>query len=524
MSRVLLLVMLVGCGDNRQLPDAPVPDSPTGVATIQILAINDLHGALEADAPTPGIAALATELAGLRTPDTLVIAAGDLIGASPLTSALFHDEPTIEAVNLLGLDASGIGNHELDEGPDELLRIQNGGCHPVDGCMTGHPYQGATFPYLAANTFVRATGETLFPAFRIREVAGVKIAIVGMTLEDTPGVSVAANVADLEFRDEVETMNALLPEIRAQGANVVILALHAGGVQSSTANQCEDLSPGFASLAAAMDPAVAVIASGHSHTAYVCTDGTRTVAQAGSKGVFITKFTIDIDRATETVIATTGENIPVIAEPDPQMATLVAGYVDLAAPLARRVIGTITTDLTNATTPAGESTLGDTIADSMLAAAGGADLALMNTGGIRAPLLFAKSGAETVDGQVTFGEAFAAQPFANTLTRFETTGAELLAVLDHASLTSPILIAGGSYEWHSLAAESSRVTAADVTIGGVALDPQDTYAIVTNSIVHDRFTGITNATGVGVDLDALVARFTASSPIAPPALVRITKL
>jgi 5'-nucleotidase len=514
-----------GCGDpTAGPPDAAPPVDAQQVATFEVLAINDLHGAIETGA-VPGAAYLVAQIEALRTPDTIVISAGDLIGASPLVSGLFHDEPTIEAMNLARLDAAGVGNHELDEGSPELRLLQEGGCHPVDGCQDGTPFTGAAFPFLAANVVVRATQETLFPPFEIVERAGIKIAIVGMTLENTPSVTVASMITDLEFKDEVETMDALLPAIRAAGAEVVVLALHQGGSQGGGFNDCIDLQGSINQIAANMDPAVVMIASGHSHELYNCTVDGRLLTSAGANGVFFTRATIDVDRATGTLVAATALNLPVDPNltPDPTAAALVARYAALAAQVGDRVIGTITGDLTQAVTLAGESTVGDVVADAMLEAAPGAQLALMNAGGLRMPILFAATAPEPVDGQVRYREAYGTQPFSNLLTTIDVTGAQLVELLDRVSMSRPLLIAGGTYAWSASAPAGSRVVADGVTVGGVALDPARTYTVVVNSIVLDLVPAYTGLTGVGVDLDALVAHFGAHSPIAPPALDRITR-
>ncbi len=524
-----LLVVAVsgGCGDPTTAPPdaAPPPLDAQQLATFEVLAFNDLHGALETGS-LPGASFIAAQVAALRTPDTILISAGDLIGGSPLISGLFHDEPTIEVMNLIGLDAAGLGNHELDEGSAEIRRMQQGGCHPVDGCQDGTPFTGAAFPFLAANVFVRATGETLFPPFKIVERAGIKVAIVGMTLENTPAVTVASLITDLEFRDEVETMDALLPAIRAAGAEVVVLALHEGGGQVGGPNDCVGLQGTITQIAANMDPAVVMIASGHSHALYNCTLDGRLVTSAGSNGRYLTHATIDIDRATGTLVAATAINTQIdpALTPDPAAAALVERYATLAATVGDRVIGTITADLTQAATAGGDSTVGNVVADAMLEAAPAAQIALMNAGGLRMPILFAATPPEPVDGQVRYREAFGTQPFSNLLSTIDVTGAQLVELLDRAISTRPLLISGGTYAWSASAPAGARVAAKGVTVAGVPLDAGRTYTLVVNSIVLDLVPAYTGLVGVGVDLDALVAYFAAHSPITPPALDRITRL
>ncbi|MCX5743647.1 MAG: 5'-nucleotidase C-terminal domain-containing protein [Proteobacteria bacterium] len=414
-SRAVVLAVVAACSKAPVAPDAvPTADAPATVS-IDILAFNDFHGALEpSPVGTGGAAFLAAKVASLRTPNTLVLAAGDMIGASPLVSGLFHDEPTIDVMNAIGLDYAAVGNHEFDEGTAELLRMQHGGCHPVDGCAPGTTFTGATFGYLAANVVDTTTGHTVLPAYAIREIAGVKLAIVGMTLVGTPATTLASGISELTFADEVDTMTALLPELRAAGANIVVLALHQGGGQLGDPDQC--VSPGgpVFDIADRLDPAVAVVLAGHSHTTFNCTrGGGRLVTSAGVNGQFLTHVTLEIDVATQAVVSATAHNVPITDDvaPDPVVAGIVTQYHDLAAPIGDRVIGTITADLAGGSA-AGELVMGDVIADAMLDGTT-AQVAVMNRGGVRAPLLFARSGNEPVDGQVTYAEAFKVQPFNN---------------------------------------------------------------------------------------------------------------
>src|SRR3989304_5965597 len=200
-----------------------VSAKPSGTVDVQILAVNDFHGNLQPPSGSSGRIGtinaggaeyLATHINNLRAlnPNTVVVSAGDMIGASPLLSALFHDEPTIEAFNQIGLDFNAVGNHEFDEGAAELLRMAEGGCHPVDGCLDGDGFAGADFQYLAANVVRQNNGKTLFPAYKTRSFAGAKVAFIGMTLEGTPTIVTPSGIADLQFLDEAATVNALIPE------------------------------------------------------------------------------------------------------------------------------------------------------------------------------------------------------------------------------------------------------------------------------------------------------------------------
>lgn len=518
MRWALVVVGLLGCGDaHRATPDAAVDpagdaavDAPAN-ATIDIIAFNDFHGAIEPVSADPGVAVFASQLATLRTPNSIVVSAGDMVGGSPFVSGLFHDEPTIGAMNLVGIDAAGVGNHEFDDGVPELLRMQHGGCHSVDGCQVGTSFAGASFPFLAANVIVHATGQTLFPPYKIVERDGIKIAIVGMTLKNTPDVTLSSRVAELDFLDEADTMTALLPELHAAGADVVVLALHQGGNANCTGD--------IVDVANRMPPEVAVIASGHTHQVYNCNIGGHVVTSAGAHGQVLTQIVLEIDRTTHAVVSAHATNTTVAGTPDPGVAALVDTYVQAAAPIGNRVIGTITADFPQLAT---ESALGNLIADAMLEAVPGAQFAIMNTGGIRAPLTYAATAPETVDGQVRYAEAATTQPFGNFVSAIDVKGADLVAGLDNVLATSLGQVAGGTYSYSTSAPAGSRIS--NVTIGGQPLDPNATYRVAVNSIVLARVPNVIATTGVAIDLDLLVAYFAAHSPISPTPLDRITAI
>jgi 5'-nucleotidase len=260
--------------------DAPPP------VEVQLLALNDFHGHLEPPGGSSGqidgveaggVEFLATQLRLLaeevQRPDTITVAAGDLIGASPLLSAAFHDEPAIEALGLAGLDLASVGNHEFDEGADELLRIQGGGCHPQDGCAEpAHPYGGAAFQYLSANAFVTATGQPLLPPYAVREVQGVRIGFIGMTLEGTPDIVTQSGIAGLQFRDEAETANRYAAELQQQGVQAIVVLLHEGGTQAGGGgvNDCANLAGPITDIVPRFSDAIDVVVSGHTHQAYKC--------------------------------------------------------------------------------------------------------------------------------------------------------------------------------------------------------------------------------------------------------------
>jgi 5'-nucleotidase len=518
-------VALAACGSHAAAPDAaPAPPDAAGVAHVRVLAFNDLHGALDPNVDgAGGVARLAGEIDALRTPTTVVVAAGDLVGGSPLASAYYHDMPTIEAVNALGLDLSSIGNHEFDEGTAELHRLQDGGCHPVDGCAPGDAFAGATFHYLAANVVDTTTGDTVFPPYELRDVDGVRIAFVGETLEGTALATAAARIPELSFGDEVATYEALLPELRAAGAQVFVLLLHQGGATSGEGTACVAPTGEIFPIAQALDGEVDVIASAHSHKAYDCRVGGVVVTQADSKGTWLTQIDLDVDRATGAIVAVTTENHLVDASvtPDPDVDAIVQHYDALIAPIASAPFGSVTADITRAIDLAGESELGDVVTDAMRAA-GGSDVALMNNGGLRADLLYAP------DGQITYGEAFAAQPFGNQVWTATMTGADLVAALNQLFESATFQVSGLTFAWSASATPGQQIDAANVTVGGVALDPTASYRVTANEIITQLipaiWASVPDATLTGTDLDLLAAYFTAQSPVAPPPLDRVTKL
>jgi 5'-nucleotidase len=546
-AMALLLVMVgTASGGAGAAPTSPLVD-------VQLLAINDFHGNLDPPAGSSGrigsidaggVEYLATHIAQLEAtnPNTLVVSAGDLIGASPLLSALFHDEPTIEAMNLLGLDFNAVGNHEFDEGAAELLRMQSGGCHPTDGCLDGDGFAGADFQFLAANVVRKDNGKTLFPAYKIRSVGGAKLAIIGVVLEGTPTIVTPSGVAGLEFKDEAETVNALIPQLKAKGVNAITVLIHEGGVQSGTFNGCVGISGAIVDIVNRFDPAVDAVISGHTHQAYNCQLNNMLVTSASSFGRLVTDVDLTIDRATGEVTQMAANNLIVTRDvaKDAGQTSLLAKYRTFADPIANRVIGSITADITRTTNPAGESALGDVIADAQLAATapagfGEAVAAFMNPGGIRAELTYAGSAAGEGDGNVTYGEAFSVQPFGNSLVTMTLTGAQIDQLLEQqfdnptAGQNRILQVSNGvSYSWSASAATGSKVDPSLILLNGTPVDPNGAYRITVNSFLAeggDNFTLLAQGTdrlGGAVDLDALVDYFAANSPVPPGPQNRIT--
>ena len=518
---------------------------PSGTVNVQILALNDFHGNLLPPTGSSGrvgtidaggVEYLATHISNLRAlnPNTVVVSAGDLIGASPLLSALFHDEPTIEAFNLIGLDFNAVGNHEFDEGYAELLRMQNGGCHPEDGCLDGDDFAGANFQFLAANVVRKDNGKTIFPAYKVRSFDTAKIAFIGMTLEGTPLIVSPAGISQLNFLDEAATVNALIPQLKAKGIETIVVVIHEGGTPAAPVpyNGCAGISGPIVDIVNNFDDEVDVVISGHTHQPYNCVIDNKIVTSAFSFGRLVTKVDLTIDRATGEVVSMTADNRIVTRDvaKDSLVTTLINKYNAIAAPLANRVIGSITTSIIRTNNAAGESALGDVIADGQLEAtlAQGAVVAFMNPGGIRADLTYASSPAGEGDGNVTYGEMFTVQPFGNSMVTLTLTGAQIERVLEEqfagCTLASARILqvsAGFTYTWSASGPVCDKVNPASISINGVPLDLSASYRITVNSFLADGGDSFptlaqgTNRVGGEVDTDAFEAYFAAHSPVAP---------
>ena len=568
---------------------------------IQLLSFNDFHGNLETPSGSSGrivtghktvtdpktgalvaqdvttdaggVEYLATHLKEARKghPYSLTVAAGDLIGASPLLSAAFHDEPTIEAMNSLGLDASAVGNHEFDEGYKELQRMADGGClddgtgaNNQDSCPGGKTFTGANFDYLAANVVYSGTDKTILPPYTIKNIKGAKIGFIGMTLQDTPTIVTAAGVAGLQFKNEVATANALVPVLRAQGVNAIVVLIHQGGTPNQqtwyengtpyTVNPTYDYtcaqggslaadSP-IIPIAKGLDPAIDMIVSGHTHQPYVCdikdpAGQPRMVTSASSFGRLFTDTELTYDRRTQDIVRTSVDSANMIVTrdvaKDADQTALIDRYKTLVTPIASKVIGHVTTDVTRTGNAGGESQLGDLIADAQLAdpsvVTGGRkpDIAFMNPGGIRTDLTYSNSKYGEAPGDITFEEAFNVQPFNNYLVSLDLTGAQVKQLLTeqwsgkNAGTAKKILQVNKGFN-----NTYSGTTLGTVTVNGQPLVDGQTYRIVTNNFLQgggDNFPTMAQGTNVyygGLDIDAFAGYLSASSPYTPGPLTRIT--
>ena len=548
--------------------------------SVKILSFNDFHGNLQSPGnfsgrPSGGVDYLAAYIAKARAqnPNTFVVTAGDLVGASPLISAFFYDEGTIETMNRLGLDFDAVGNHEFDAGKVELMRKQKGGCHPsgantCNGAAVGTPvpFEGAKFKFLSANVIDNATGKPLFPAYGIKTANGLRIAFIGMTLVGTPGIVTPAGVAGLTFKDEADTVNALVPRLKALGVNAIVVLVHQGGFQASTApnfiNDCSGalqtpvISP-IKGIVSRLDDAVDLVISGHTHTGYVCQLPNKVgrnvpVTQAAAFGRVLTDVSMTLDSDTGKVTSVRALNV-IVDRTDAtvapflssQIRNIVSGYSALVSPLANQVIGSITAPTPNSANAAGEMPAGDLIADAQLAATapvglGGAQIAFMNAGGVRNPGFVAPAATPVYPHNVTYGESFTVQPFGNSLVTMTLTAQQLKDVLEQQftgcnGQTAQRIMqvsAGFRYSWSLPALPCSKILdvsftpsggATDVIVsGGVVVDPTKTYRVTVNNFMAtggDAFTVLTggaNQLGGAQDIDALVAYFAAFKSPNPP--------
>ena len=606
-AAAVLAATLAGCAAIAPLP-------PAATVTVKIVAFNDFHGTLQSpgrfgtSASSPerpavgGADALAAHVARLKAqnPDNVVVGGGDFVGASPLASALFFDEPAVEVLNRIGVEFTSVGNHEFDHGAGELKRLQHGGCklmggradpNSCKGLGSAAPgtFDGARFQWLAANVIETATGRPLLPAYGVKSFEGVPVAFIGMTLRGTPGIVSPAGVAGLEFRDEADTVNALVPQLRAQGIGAIVVLVHQGGVQAppstSDINGCDAALHGadgsdsdIGAIVRRLDDAVDLVISAHTHAAYNCSANAVGAARAtglpnkagrlvpvtsaSAFGRVLTDIDLTVDRRTHRVLAVSPTNRLVDREDPaivqaiaaaPAVRDIVLGYAALAAPLANRVVGRLATALPAAPDEAGEQPAGSLIADAQLratqaAASGGAQIAFMNAGGVRAPGFVPPAGA-TPPFALTYGAAFTVQPFGNSLVTMTLTSTQLKALLEQQFTgcggqvaDRPLQPSNGlRVTWRAGAPPCAHI--ADVTFtptdvaaappvatgpvqaivrDGVVLEPARPWRVTVSNYLAtggDGFSTLKDGTqriGGGQDVDALIAYMAATLPPNPP--------
>ncbi len=514
----------------------------TDTVKVQVIGINDFHGALQApgDGKLGGIESIATLINQLRAENnkTIVVGAGDLVGASPLLSSMFYDEPTIEALSAIGMETSAVGNHEFDKGKEELLRKQNGGCHPTAGCVGKDSFSGANFNYLAANVIVTETGETLFPSYFIKEFDGVPMAFIGLTLEGTPAIVTPSGTAGLEFKNEVETINNQVKLLKAQGINSIGVLIHEGATQQvdtkvKDINRCDNIKGPIVDIVNQLDGAVDFVVSGHTHQAYNCEINGKTVISAQSNGTLISQLNIEIDKKTKDIVSISAKNIPVETkryEKNPELTSFVQKYERISLPIAQQVMGTLNASADKKLTPAGDSSLGKIIADGQLYAAsskeaGGAQIAFMNSGGIRADLKA---------GELTYGDIFTVQPFSNVVVTQSLTGAQIKQALeqqwDRARPQIMPVSKGFYYEWDDNRAVGDKVIPGSMKFNGKPVDMNKSYRVAANEFLAtggSRFSAFKQGKDRVYSLpdnEALMEYFKDNSPVSVPTDVRIKKV
>jgi 5'-nucleotidase len=478
---------------------------------INLVALNDFHGNLEPSkysyAPAGsdkkqaiqagGIDVLGGALNAFRKEDKdlLFVAAGDLVGASPALSSMWADEPSIEAMNMMGLAASSLGNHEFDQGRQELLRQQHGGCdspRPAKACQLSKDFRGAGFAYLATNVVDQQTGKNLVPGWRIVDVKGVKVGLIGAVLKDTPSVAVASAIKGLSFLDEAESINKVLPDMRAQGAQVFVVLIHEGGHTGEAFDKtyCDGLEGPIVGIVKKLDPAIRLVITGHSHKGYLCKVDGRVVTQADAAGHLLSRITMKVDPVSKGVEDIMVRNVvmaPGAFTPDAKLAAYLQGVrARSTAELAKPVAHLGAAGLARKENDAGESPLGDLIADAVAAATReqGVQVGFMNPGGIRKDLEVGEGGV------VSFGQAQAVLPFGNTLVVLDLTGAQLRAVLEQQwdRQGGPYMLQVSrslSYAWDSTRPVGQRLVPGSLKVDGKPVDDAGTYRIVANNFLAD---------------------------------------
>jgi 5'-nucleotidase len=541
------------------LSSCAAPGTKAPGIEINLVALNDFHGNLEPSKFTftpPGLntpvtlqaggaGAMSGALAAWRRedPKLVFVAAGDLVGASPALSSMWADEPAIEAMNMLGLTASSLGNHEFDPGTVELLRQQNGGCvspRPDKACQLAPAFGGAKFQYLGANVLVTKTGQNLMPASSIVDVKGVKVGLIGAVLKDTASVTTAAAIAGLSFQDEADAINRTIPALRAAGATVFVVLIHEGGHTKEAFHQidCSQLKGPIVGIVGKLDPAIRVIVSGHSHTGYQCKVDGRLVTQADMGGHLLTRIKMNVDPATKQLVDVTVKNE--VINPDaypsePQMAAYLANVRARSSAVLGKPVATLgVPTVTRKSAKNGESPLGDLITDAIVAAtqAQGVQVGFMNNGGIRKDL---DSGPGNV---ATFGNVQAVLPFGNTLVAMDLTGAQLKALLEQ-QWTKPDSDGGSvlqvssslTYRWDSTRPPGQRVVAGSIKINGVPVEDAKAYRVVANNFLADggdTFTVFgkgTRRVDTGIrDLDAMLAYLAKHDKAGTSAAARIERV
>lgn len=507
-------------------PSAAPTASAVGTVTINLVTVNDFHGRIARDGAAAGAAALSTAVKQIRAtnPNTVFAAAGDLIGASTFTSFIANDKPTIDSLNAAGLEVSAVGNHEFDQGFADLMnRVL-----PL-----------ANWEYIGANVHT-TDGSPNLPEYWTQTFEGVTIGFVGAVTDELPSLVSPAGIANLSIEDPVTAANRVANQLSdgnaANGeADVVVMLVHEGAATTDISSAVDPNSR-FGKIVLGANANIDAIVSGHTHLPYNHVINGRPVISSGQYGEKFSNMTIEVDATTKQILSMNNVIIDATVIPgngvkfadDPAVAPIVADAVASAAVLGAVPLGTTTADIlrgSSATNRGSESTLGNFVADVQLWSAnqiGGADIAFMNPGGLRTDILFAP------DGVVTYAEAAAVQPFANTLITMDLTGAQVKTVLEQqwqpAGASRPILHLGVNKElkftYAPNGAPGNRITG--IWLKGVAVDPAATYRVVVNSFLAaggDNFLELakgTNKADTGkIDLQSMVDYMAAVKQVSP---------
>lgn len=572
------MAMLVACAP--MLDGTPNTDAPVDVS---ILAFNDFHGNLEPphiaireqfandtkEVPAGGAAYLAAAIQHFKKQNPLnaVVSAGDMIGASPLVSALFLDEPTIEVINAMGIDFNAVGNHEFDKGTDELLRMRQGGCNKytrLEPCQVNKQFAGANFEFLAANV-KKADQSTLFPAFGIKTYQSgkhtIKIGFIGMTLKGTTKMVTPDGIKGLSFEDEAQTANKLVPVLKAQGVSALVLVIHEGGVIKGNHNDasCPGLSGDIVPIVNQLDPAFDVVISGHTHRAYACEYNRINpskpflLTSAGQYGTLLTHIQLKIDPLAKRVLNKSAHNNIVQSEAfvnasglrvqpiesipsygkDKTVEKILREYQLASHAQVQKVMGHLPESVLRKYAPSGESPLGNLVADAQWYSTaskerGASDFALMNPGGIRADISVPLGG-----GTVNFGQLFKVQPFGNTLTVKSMSGKQIKDLLEYQFnlIERPkVLFPSSNLRYSVDLRQTQGQRVSNIMVAGQSLEPSRIYRVTVNSFIASggdgfwHFNEAPTVAGGELDVDALAEYIRAHPGLQSPVLNRIQML
>lgn len=516
-----------------------VTNTPPATVAFTIFSLNDFHGHIQDHDPVPmlvnlpnqskipsgGYAYLSSLLEQRRAanPNSILVGAGDLIGASPINSALLQDEPVIQALNSMQLSVTALGNHELDQGAQKFLDKIQGKC-PQTGCALSN-FKGANYSYIAANVIDKQSGKPWLQPYVMRQVGAVKIAFIGAITKDTPNLVAQDGIRELQFEDEAVAINRYIPEVKKLGADFIVVLIHEGGIHKATAQEkpyeCTDFNGPIVAINQKIDPAVGLIVSGHTHQGYTCKLNGRLVLQGRSYGSYLSEANFVIDSKTKQIISAEAQNHLVqqaTITPDLQARSLVENISQITQQIRQRPITQLQAALTRSSVASGlngwDSSLGNVVADAQLAFAkkvGGADIAFMNSGGLRSDL---PSNPSSFPVTITYGDLYATQPFDNKLIYMQLTGAQIRSLLEQQwqgrSADNPkrlYVSQGFNYRYDPKLNLQQRIVS--MSLNGQAIEDKKLYAIVTNHFLADGGDAYTifkqgiNRRLLGSDIEAL---------------------